>query len=171
MEGKRMEFNDKDYRILKCAQPNAMGYINDDRALELMKLGYLENNPKENWSNNGYKATRKGVIIFNKWIKDMRLSHGHIWMTYEDYCKKEGLHDKGDKYSKKEKTEPCSYAYSEGYHNGYKCKECGFEFCHHCNNEFDIPKCSKKSKNVTMSDDSKLDAEFVAMDKAIRSSF
>jgi len=31
------------------------------------------------------------------------------------------------------------------YHNGPKCSECGFEFCHHCNPEGYDTKCGTKS--------------------------
>jgi len=50
------------------------------------------------------------------------------------------------------------FAYSEGYHNGYKCKVCGFEFCEHCYDECDIQVCKHKKTNVTMKDDGKLSA-------------
>ena len=81
---KELKFDEKDFDILKCSQPDDFGYLDDDRVLELMDLGYLEHNAKENWSNNGYKSTKKGTKLFLKWTKEMRESHGHEWETNED---------------------------------------------------------------------------------------
>lgn len=166
-----MEINKEDFKILECSQKGGLGYIDDDRALELMELNYLEFNPRENWKQNGYKSTKKGTRLFNKWVKEIRETHGHRWETYEDYCKREEFHSEGDKYTKEDKTEPYSSAYSEGYHNGFRCKECGFEFCRHCYFEGEIPKCSENTKGEKMSSDKNLDAGFVAMEDSIRQGY
>lgn len=158
-----MKFNKSDFRILEICQPDSIGYIDDKRVLELMKLGYIKDNPRSNWIKNGYKTTKKGSILYNQWLNQIREKHGHVWMSNYDgdseYYKK----------NSKEGKRLNNFAYSEGYHNGYKCKECGFEFCHHCYEESDIPKCSSKTRNDTMSDNNKLDKHFVAMDKSMRS--
>lgn len=139
-----MEFNEKDFKILQCSQPNRLGYLNDDRALELMVLGYLKHNSKKNWSYNGYVSSELGTKLYNKWLKEIRLNHKHDWETYEDYCKKELLHDENDTYTEEEKTAPYDFAYSSNYHNGYKCKKCKFTFCKHCTDEWDIKNCTEK---------------------------
>lgn len=142
-----MKFNKKDFQIIKHSQEDEIGHINDDRALALMKLGYIHHNDKENWWKNGYKSTKKGTELYHKWLDEIRQKHNHIWLKNKD------SEDYGD--NSRSDTgygeQPDSFAYSEGYHNGYKCKKCGFEFCHHCTTEWDVPKCSKETKDITMS--------------------
>lgn len=156
--------NEKDFRILKCAQPDGMGYMNDDRALELMKLGLINRVPKSQWHKAGYKATEKGIEVFNRWVVEMRQKHGHVWLTNRE--SDPDLYEEDSEYANKINGS----AFNEGYHNGPKCKNCGFEFCEHCFLEEELPVCSEKSKGKTMSDDDKLDRTTVAMDKAVRSS-
>lgn len=141
-----MEFNEKDFMILRCAQPDNWGYINDDRALELMDLGYIQYKPKEQWRISSYQTTEKGTELYLLWLKEIRENHGHNWETYEDYEKRTYRHIEGDTYSEKEKTEPFSFAFENGYHNGYVCKNCKFSFCLSCINEWDVEKCSKKKE-------------------------
>lgn len=62
----------------------------------------------------------------------------HNWIT------------KGERYG--ESTENPNAPYLHGaedlgsdYHNGPKCKTCGFEFCHHCNPEAYNTECGTSS--------------------------
>lgn len=157
-------FDGKIFIILEHAQPDGIGYVPDDKALELMEEGYLKKSPKSKWHISGHKTTKKGTELYNKWLNEIRAKHGHIWMTNGD------SEWKADEEDSDYNREIDSFAYSEGHHNGYKCKKCGFEFCHHCNNEWELPVCSEKTKGLTMADDNKLDASMVALDKSIRAS-
>jgi len=150
------------FRILKRAQPDEVGFVNDDKALILMKEGYLVYSPKNEWYKSGHKTTEKGTKLYEKWLKEIRNNHGHEWMTIGD---SEYADEKDSKYNKMLD----SFAYTAGeYHNGYKCKKCGFGFCIHCYNEWEIPKCSEKTKNMSFSDDSKLDKGVIGMSNVIR---
>ncbi len=144
-----IEFNELNFNILKSSQPEEMGFIDHERALKLMELGYLVYKPREKWQEEGYEATSKGTELYKKWLKEIRDKHGHIW-------------------EKEENGEPDSMAFCEGLHNGFRCEKCGFEYCVHCKNEWEIPECSEESKNKKIADDSNLDSGIVAFDKQIR---
>lgn len=144
-----MKFDKLFFGILKHSQPDEMGYVNNDKALILMEKGYLEKSPKSEWIKSGHKTTKKGTELYNKWLKEIRDKHGHVWETNGD----SRYSDKEDSdYNKKIN----SFAFSEGYHNGFKCKKCGFEFCMHCYHESEIEKCSQNSKGKTKMDNSKI---------------
>lgn len=150
---KEMEMTNVDWRILKHAQPDVPGYINDERASLLMEEGLLVKTPPKKWHIEGHKATPKGIKLFNDFMKKTRDTHKHVWMT-TNY---------GDG-----KVESDCFAYSEGYHNGYKCSNCGLEVCNHCTEEWEVPPCGTDSRNLTMSSDANLDQSIVALDSAFR---
>ena len=54
---------------------------------------------------------------------------------------------------------------SAGFHNGPKCADCGFEFCHHCNPEGYKTYCGTPSVEPN---DSNLDPVMVALDRSVR---
>lgn len=55
----------------------------------------------------------------------------------------------------------------DGYHNGPKCENCGFEFCRHCNPDAWETPCGSQP---IAADDSKLDRGMVALSEATRRS-
>ncbi len=134
------------FSILRCAQPEGMGYINNDIALSLMQEGLIKDVPKENWWKEGYKATPKGIHIFKEWLQELRTRHQHQWKTKadNDWCD-----DKRTKYAKRVDD----MAFCEGYHNGFQCKKCGFKFCVHCHTELDVKPCGKQSGYSMYSDE------------------
>lgn len=93
-------------------------------AKKLMKDGLLQNSPVNNWHIYGWALTKKGESRLRSLIKEIRDSHGHVWES--------------DSVGQID-----SFAYEIGYHNGFKCVNCGYEFCKHCLSEADIPKCAK----------------------------
>ena len=143
MSEEEVEFNKKTYKVLKCGTPDGVGYYMDEEfkkiALDMMEKGILENNPVEEWSNSGWKATKKGIKLFKSFEEKLQKLHGHIWKTNRD-CDPDDYKDEESEYADKVNI----FAYSVGYHNGPECKKCGYSFCHHCRSEFDIPKCDKK---------------------------
>jgi hypothetical protein len=51
----------------------------------------------------------------------------HEWLTRHEnnpecWDDPEGMYD----------SQPDEFAYSVGYHNGPRCKNCGYSFCKHC---------------------------------------
>jgi len=156
------KFDGTMFSILEHAQPEGFGFINDDKALILMKKGYLIYSPKREWYKSGHKTTKKGTALYKKWLKEIRAKHGHIWMTNAD---SEGKTKDLSNYDK----QLDNFAYTAGeYHNGYKCKKCGFGFCKHCYSEWEIPICSEKTKNQSLSDDNKLDKGIIAISNVIK---
>lgn len=128
-----------EFKVLKCADPNGMGYYPEDteegkRAITLIKEGILKDNIKD-WWKEGYKFTDQGFKYFEDFMKKVAEKHGHVWKTYNDsYSDDFDIHDNIIN----------TFAYSSGYHNGPECKNCGFTFCMHCTPEFDIPACSER---------------------------
>ena len=163
-----MEFDKLTFMILQCANKENMGYIDNDKVLELMELGYIDKLDRNEWIKAGYFITDKGRELLNFWYKEIRQKHGHEWMTFEDYCKQSNFLKKEKEFTEEEKTKPYDIAYSEGMHNGFKCKKCGFCFCEFCYVESEIPECSKKSSNKIMRDDSKLSRQAVEIDNMMR---
>jgi hypothetical protein len=123
-------FDEIEYEILIHANPDGFGVALDnphkDRALLLMKEGILVKNPYKNWLKTGWNLTPEGLKYRELFINKLRKQHGHEWLTLDE-C------DKID-----------SFAYSSGFHNGPRCKKCGYEFCKHCTSEFVIDECIKK---------------------------
>lgn len=131
MEIKR--FDSIEYQVLKAAHKDGMGYYNDqkrkERYLLMQKEGIVKANPKTNWVQVGWHntLTEIGKEYFKAFMEKVNKNHGHIWKKDED-----GSLD--------------IFAYSIGNHNGYECILCGYGFCHHCQTELDIPKCTTNLK-------------------------
>lgn len=83
----------------------------------------------------------------------------HKWITEGEVY--------GKKVAGKDWKEPYVHAAEDmgEYHNGPKCKTCGFQFCHHCFPEGYKTKCGVPSLNA---DDSKLSEMFVALDRSMK---
>ena len=119
---------------------SGMGHYNDDehaeRAMLWMEEGLIKTNPRKNWIRSGWKTTELGKKHIAAILKETRARHGHVWMTHHeldpDY--------ENDEYGKSIDW----FALSSGYHNGPRCKKCGYEFCHHCLSEWEIPPCNAK---------------------------
>ena len=133
----KIEFNKNTYNVLKCGT-SGMYSIDKEHmkiALNMMKEGVFFKSPKKEWGMSGWKATKKGEKLFEKFKKQLLESHGHVWKTNKDsYPEEDGEY--GDMIDE--------FALSEGIHNGPECKICGYSFCMHCTDEFDIPKCKGK---------------------------
>lgn len=117
------------------------GYYNDEihakRAIAWMKEGWIKDNPRSNWSQSGWKLTAKGKKHVAEVIAEVRKKHGHVWASHRDIDPESY---KNDKYGKSIDW----FALEGGYHNGPRCKKCGFEFCHHCKSEWEIPHCPSR---------------------------
>lgn len=64
--------------------------------------------------------------------------------------KKHNWKTDGDEYGQETNNPDKPYAFGaenmpSEYHNGPKCKDCGFEFCEHCNPEGFETECGAKS--------------------------
>lgn len=137
MEIKRFDL--VEFEVLSCAE---MGYYPDgeraERAIVLMDEGVFIQNPRDNWQKSGWKFTDEGKEYFNAFIAKVREKHGHKWTTRHD--------ENPDLYENNENGNTIDrFAYSVGYHNGMRCKECGFTFCVHCDSEFEIEKCHRST--------------------------
>lgn len=133
-------FDEIEFRAIQCGENGGYypyGLDEADRAILLMKEGIYENNPKSNWSNTGWKFTEFGKEYYDKFMEKVQKKHGHMWMTNLETNPEFW---NSDEYGNKIDI----FAYESGFHNGPKCKNCGFEFCHHCLNEMEIPVCSKR---------------------------
>lgn len=121
---------------------NGIGYYGGDehaeRALLLMREGVIKDNPRENWPKSGWKLTEYGKEYAEAFLSEVRARHGHVWMTHEET--NPDIYNDGSEYDKSIDW----FAMSYGYHYGPRCKKCGLEFCHHCNDEFNISPCPKK---------------------------
>lgn len=130
-------FDAVEFNVLRCAS-SGQYYRGDEeveRAKLLMQEEILKVNPEDNWWNTGWKLTYFGEIYWQYFLECVREKHGHVWMTHNDT---EGDWCKADEYANSIDL----FAYEIGYHNGPRCKKCGFGFCYHCTNEFEIPECS-----------------------------
>ncbi len=134
-------FDELEFSILNIIELGMYSLDEDagERAILLMKEGILVDNPKNNWVISGWKFTEEGEIYCKEFMELLRKEHGHIWMTYKD-TDPEFYKNKDDPYL--DRIDP--FAYSEGYHNGYICKKCGYSFCTHCTPEFNVPECIRK---------------------------
>jgi predicted Zn-ribbon and HTH transcriptional regulator len=72
-------------------------------------------------------------------MKKVQEKHGHVWMTNHD---SDPDLAKDSEYGKSVNI----FATSKGYHNGPRCKNCGYEFGRHCICEFDVPECINRNK-------------------------
>jgi hypothetical protein len=90
-----------------------------------MELGLIHKKPKEEWSQSGYEATKKGFQLYRQWLASMREKHKHIWKR-SDY----------------DRSKIDVFGYSEGNHNGPICVICRFSYCQHCRDEDDLPECT-----------------------------
>jgi hypothetical protein len=134
-------FDDIEFQILNCANMGMYSHKDEykERALLLMKEKILKVNPLENWWKTGWKFTKTGEKYYSEFLSKMRKRHGHVWETNRD--------SDSDLYSEGEYGDKINiFAYSVGFHNGPRCKNCGYYFCQHCDSEFDVPAClSRKS--------------------------
>jgi len=132
-------------RVLNCAHPDGIGYYYPNgkeakRAILLMDEGIINKIPESEWSKSGWELTNEGLNYFDSFIITVRNNHGHEWMTRRDSDPYFNYYNKGDK----RENDLDNFAYSSGYCNGYVCKNCGLNFCHHCDTELDIEICSEK---------------------------
>lgn len=135
-------FDEVEFKCLKCAHPDGMGYYSSGlyavRALVLMKEGIIKNNPQDNWIKTGWSLTKNGLKYYEEFYKKLMEKHGHVWKTYKDTQPKD--YGKDSKYA----NEIDIFAMSEGTCNGPKCKKCGYSFCQHCTSEFNVKECVEK---------------------------
>ena len=134
-------FDNTEFRVLQCGKGGGYypkGTDEGKRALLLMNEGVLQSNPPEKWSYNGYIGfTEYGNKYYDAFMLRVRKKHGHVWETKREASP--------EFYEDDERgNEIDTFAYSVGYHNGPRCKKCGFEFCHHCTTEFEVEVCEKK---------------------------
>jgi hypothetical protein len=62
------------------------------------------------------------------------------------------------------------WAFSEGeFHNGPRCEECDYGFCHHCYPEGYATECG--AADLPTASDSELDPSMVALDRSVRARF
>jgi hypothetical protein len=132
-------FDELEYCVLNCSVNGMFSQEEDakERALLLMNEGIFNENPISNWWRSGWKLSDTGKEYYKEFMDAVREKHGHIWMTYRD---SEPELYKNDDYGNTVDL----FAYSEGNHNGYVCKKCGYSFCMHCTSEFNVPECWKK---------------------------
>lgn len=146
-----MKFDKIEYEILKCGLPLPKGgdyYTSkeyEQRALELMDEGILQFNPVEQWHISGWELTEQGINYYNEFEQKVQQKHDHVWMTNRETHP--DWYDDNENYG----DEVDVFAYSIGYHNGPKCKNCGFSFCQHCESEFDVEPCNKKLNSAKQS--------------------
>lgn len=135
MEIKR--FDDTELVVLSAAMKMhyCTGDIYVERALVLMEEGILVDSPLTEWYLSGLNLTPMGVEYYAAFMQKMRQTHGHVWLTNTEL----GFF-KDTKYG----DEISMFAYAEGYHNGPKCKNCGYTFCEHCTSEMEISHCFYK---------------------------
>lgn len=136
-------FDTIEYDVLQCGVSGGYYPVDSERgqrAIVLMEEGIFNNNPPQEWHKNGYKGfTESGKLYYKAFMEKVRESHGHEWETHYD--------SDPDIYDNDERGNQINiFAYSSGYHNGPQCKNCGFSFCHHCENEMEIPHCSMRNK-------------------------
>lgn len=134
-----LRFDEPEFLTLNAA--NTGGYSLDqelgDRALLLMGEGIFHPNPKSNWWKSGWKLTEHGKTYYDAFLEQVRANHGHVWMTHRETHP--DSYDENEAYGDTIDT----FAYSVGHHNGMECKNCGFSFCYHCENEMEITHCSR----------------------------
>ena len=120
-------FDEIEFQVLDCAKNG--GYYpegeNAARAKVLMSEGIFEFNPEDNWWKTGWKLTDIGQEYYKEFMQKVQQKHGHVWEK-NDYNDNVNI-----------------FAYSNGYHNGPKCINCGYEFCQHCKCEINIPVCTE----------------------------
>jgi hypothetical protein len=136
---KMKRFDTVEYKVMQCGKGGT--YYPDDtdeaeRALLLMDEGVFEKNPRNRWSESGWKFTKRGEQYYQAFMKAVREKHGHIWKTHRD--NDPDSYQEGDVYGDIIDI----FALSHGYHNGPECKKCGYSFCQHCDCEFDVPHCT-----------------------------
>lgn len=66
---------------------------------------------------------------------------GHVWLTIGD----SEFADPDDGSEFNDQIDIFAYTYGE-FHNGPKCKNCGYGFCHHCLNDPPFP-CTEVEKS------------------------
>lgn len=139
-------FDEIEFSVLEICI-NGLGYYPyhteyGKRARLMMDEGIIKDIPVEVWPKCGYGSTFEdgalteyGKEYAKEFYNIVRSTHGHVWETNNQ----DDPDDQSD-YGKKINR----FAYSYGYHNGYRCAKCGFEFCVHCNSEFEVTQCSEK---------------------------
>lgn len=136
-------FDSIEFDVLRCGERGGYYPLETEqgqRALLLMREGVYNDNPPGMWWKDGYKGfTKKGEGYYKTFMEKVRATHGHVWETNNETSP--DIYD-DDEYGKRIN----SFAYSEGYHNGPRCKNCGYSFCEHCMNEMEIPACSAKAE-------------------------
>ncbi len=132
-------FDQIEFDVLKCSKDGGYfrGHEHVARAIHLMSIGILENSPQDKWSYSGWKLTELGELYYEGFMKKVQEKHGHVWMTHKE--SNPDLYNDDSEYSNSVDI----FAYEVGFHNGMKCKKCGYEFCMHCTSEFEVEKCTK----------------------------
>ena len=133
---KILRFDKQEFEVLTCSKNGMYSWDSSlsQRAKLLMKEKILKNNPLKSWSESGWKLTSIGKEYYIAFMKKVQKSHGHVWELNN--------HNNSDDDSDYGKSVNI-FAYEIGYHNGPRCVNCGYEFCHHCLSEFNIPKCPR----------------------------
>jgi len=130
-------FDEAEYKALQCGKSG--GYYREEheegkRAILLMEEGIYKQNPINHWHIDGWKFTSEGEKYYTTFMKKVQKKHGHVWMTNYDSDPEYNTGEYGKQIN--------IFAMSGNYHNGPKCKKCGYEFCRHCTNEMKIPNCT-----------------------------
>lgn len=128
-----------EFDVLNCGK-NGGFYREEERSTRakiFMDEGIFLFNPEDQWIISGWKLSDKGLAYYDAFMQKLDNRHGHVWMTNHE--SNPDIYD-ADEYGNQRNI----FAMSYGYHNGPKCKNCGYEFCQHCDSEFEVSECKKR---------------------------